>query len=328
MPELRAPRAGSLAFSPKKRANRIYPTISHIRDTEKLRISGFAGYKAGMTQVVIIDNKKGSATHGEEITVPVTVLDCPPLLVLGVRFYKQNHDGLYVFTEILDEKITKDKDLKRKLVIPKKYDHKAKLKDVEKDIDEIKKVRLIVKTQPRNSGLGKKRPEIFEIEVSGKEVKEKFDYCKEILGKELKAKDIIKDGEIIDVIGITKGKGWQGPVKRFGVKIRGRKHHGKRRHVGTMGSETPRMIKWTIPQAGQMGFWRRTEYNKRVLKVGEKGEEVTPKSGFTKYGVIEGDYIIIEGSVPAPRKRLVMIRPTVRPKKVSVLPTEVREIIK
>jgi len=327
MPKRKVPRSGSLAFVPKKRTKRIYPNVSHWFDTDKLRVSGFAGYKAGMTQALIIDNKKGSPTQGEQISVPVTVLDCPPLLVLGVRFYKQNINGFYAFSEIWNEKVTKDKDLKRKLKIGK-YEHKEKIKEIEKDLEEIRKIRLIVKTQPRTSGLGKKTPEIFEIELTGKDVKEKFNYSKEMLGKEIKAKDIFKEGEFIDVIGVTKGKGWQGPVKRFGVKIRGRKQHGKRRHVGTMGSETPRMIKWTVPQAGQMGFFRRTENNKRILKIGERGDEVTPKSGFTNYGVVKGDYLIIEGSVPGPRKRLIILRAGVRTPKVSIVPVEIKEIVK
>lgn len=327
MPELRVPRSGSLGFVPKKRAKRIYPSVNNWPKSDKLKISGFAGYKAGMTQALIIDTKKGSATHGEQISVPVTVLDCPSLLVLGVRFYKQNVNGFYAFSEIWDEKSLKDKDIKRKL-IEGKYDHKQKLKEIEKDLEEIKNLRLIVRTQPRLSGIGKKTPEIFEIGVGGKVIKEKFNYSKEILGKEIQVKDIFKDGEHIDVIGVTKGKGWQGPVKRFGIKIRDRKSHGKRRHVGTMGPETPRMIKWTVPQAGQLGFFRRTEYNKRVLKIGENGDEVTPKSGFTNYGVVKGNYILIEGSVPGPRKRLIMLRTAMRPPKNSVVTTEIKEIVK
>ena len=327
MPQIKGSRSGSLAFVPKKRTRRIYPGVKYWKDTDKLQISGFAGYKAGMTQILIIDSKKSSATQGEQICVPVTILDCPSLIVLGVRFYKQNTDGLYTFSEIWNEKLTKDKDLKRKIKVGGS-DHKEKLKEIEKNLEDIKKVRLIVKTQPRTSGLGKKRPEIFEIELAGSNTNEKFNYSKEILGKEIKANDIFKEGEYIDVIGVTKGKGWQGPVKRFGLKIRGRKQHGKRRHVGSMGPETPRMIKWTVPQAGQMGFWKRTEYNKRIIKIGEKGEEVTPKSGFRKYGVVKGNYMIIEGSIPGSRKRLIVLRHGIRVGKKPIIPVDVKEIVR
>jgi len=327
MPAVRVPRSGSLQFVPKKRAKRLYPRVSNWKDTDKLRISGFAGYKAGMNQILIIDNKKDSPTHGEKISVPATVLDCPPLLVLGVRFYKQNINGLYSFSEIWDEKATKDKDLRRKLVI-RKYTHEGKLKEIEKNLEGIKNIRLIVKTQPRTSGLGKKTPEIFEIELTGKDINEKFNYSKEILGKEIKAKDIFKEGEYVDVIGITTGKGTQGPVKRFGVKIQNRKNMKKRRHIGTLGPETPRRIKWTVPRPGQLGLFQRTEYNKRIIKIGENGEEITPKSGFSNYGVVKGNYILIEGSIPGPRKRLIMLRAGMRTPKVPILPAEIEEIMK
>lgn len=326
MPSVRKSRSGSLAFMPKKRSKRIYPTLRYCRGNDKLQISGFAGYKAGMAQILITDNKKGSATNGEQISVPATILDCPPLLVIGVRFYKQNENGFYAFFEKWDEKSSKDKDLKRKINMGKQ-DCAEKIKEIEKNLEKIKKIRLIVKTYPKMSRIGKKRPEIFELELSGSDIAEKFNYSKEILGKEIKTQDIFKDGEFIDVIGITKGKGWQGPVKRFGLKIRGRKEHGKRRHVGSMGPETPRTIKWTVPQAGQMGFWRRTEYNKRIIKIGENGKEATPKSGFTKYGIVKGSYMIIEGSIPGPRKRLIILRHGIRANKKPTVPVDIKEIV-
>ncbi|PIY34893.1 MAG: 50S ribosomal protein L3, partial [Candidatus Aenigmarchaeota archaeon CG_4_10_14_3_um_filter_37_21] len=303
------------------------PNVSTWKQTDKLRVSGFAGYKAGMTQALIIDSKKNSPTSGEEILVPSTILDCPPLLVLGVRFYKQNINGFYSFSEVWDEKILKNKDLKRKLVV-KEYTHKEKMKEIEKSLDEIKKIRLLIITQPRNSGIGKKTPEIFEIELTGKDAKEKFNYSKEILGKEIKAKDVFKEGEYVDVIGVSKGKGFQGVIKRWGVKMQNRKNMKKRRHIGTLGPETPRRVRWTVPMAGQLGFFKRTEYNKRIIKIGEDGKDVTPKSGLTGYGVVKKDYIVIEGSVPGPRKRLIMLRAGFRTPKVSVLPAEVKKILK
>ncbi len=321
------PRAGSLAFWPRKRTKRIYPRVKTWPQQDKLKILSFAGYKAGMIHAIIVDTKKGSPTKGEEISVPITVLDCPPIKILGVKLYKQSPDGLFVFTEIWDEKTTEDKDLKRKITIGK-YDHKQRSSKIEKELDDIKKIRLIVKTQPRNSGIGKKKPEIFEIEVTGNDVKEKWNYCKELIGKEIKAKDTFKQGEYIDVIAVTKGKGTAGPVKRFGVKIQGREAAGKRRHIGTLGSETPRRVLWTVPYAGQLGFSKRTEYNKRILKIGEDGKEITPKSGFVNYGVVKGDYVLIQGSVPGPRKRLIMLRSAVRPPRIPILTSEIKHIEK
>ena len=319
------PRAGSLAFFPKKRARRIYPRIDTWPKSEKTKTLGFAGYKAGMAHVITIDTRKNSPTKGEEISLPVTVLDCPPLLVLGVCAYKMTPYGYVAFTEVLDDKVKDDKDLKRKIIVGK-HKKEERIKSIENNLDKIKKIRLIVSTQPRKSGLNKKTPEIFEIEVGGPNIQENWNYAKSLIGNEIKVKDIFKEGEFIDVIAVTAGKGTQGPVKRFGIKIQTRKATQKRRHTGTIGSETPRRVIWTIPYAGQLGFQTRTEINKRILKIGEDGKEITPKSGFVNYGIINNNYILIEGSIPGPRKRLIRLRTAIRPPKVPLLPTEIKEL--
>ena len=181
-------------------------------------------------------------------------------------------------------------------------------------------------TNPKRSGLGKKRPEIFEIEVSGKDASEKLKFCKEKLGKELKVSDVFKEGEYIDVTAVTKGKGFEGQVKRFGVKRQNRKNLKKRRHIGTLGPEGVRRILYTVPMAGQLGFFRRSEYNKRIVKMGEKGNDVTPKGGFKNYGVVKDNYVLLEGSVPGPRKRLIVLRSPARAPDVKVLKPEIKHI--
>jgi large subunit ribosomal protein L3 len=319
------PRAGSLAFWPRKRAKRIYPRIKTWPESEKVKIAGFAAYKSGMVHVSIVDNKKYSLTKGQEIIVPATILDCPPLKVLGVRVYKNTSNGFAALGEFWDEKIKEDKDVKRKIIVGE-FNQEKNLKKIEDELNKVKKVRLIVKTQPRKSGLNKKKPEIFEIEITGLNVEEKWKYSKDLIGKEIRAKDIFKEGEYIDATAVTIGKGTEGPVKRFGIKIQNRKAAQKRRHTGTIGPETPDRVLWTIPYAGQLGFQTRTEYNKRILKIGEDGKEITPKSGFSNYGIIKGDYVVVEGSLPGPRKRLIRLRSAIRPLKVPILPTEVKHV--
>ncbi|MEM5834383.1 MAG: 50S ribosomal protein L3 [Candidatus Aenigmatarchaeota archaeon] len=316
------PRSGSLAFYPRKRARRIYPRIKTYPESEKAKILAFAGYKVGMAQAIVVDTRKESPTFGQEISVPVTILDCPPLKVVGIRAYQQTKKGLKVFTEAW----TKDlpKDLERKVKVKPKEEN---LKKIEENIDKVSKIRLIVCTQPRISGVKKKKPEVFEIEVGGKDVKEKFEFSKSLFGKEISVKDFVREGELVDVIAVTKGKGFAGPVKRFGVKIQVRHAKKKRRHVGTLGSQVPRRVLYTVPQAGQLGFQTRTEFNKRVLKVGENGKEITPKGGFVRYGILGSHYILLQGSVPGPRKRLIMLRHAIRPGRVRFLPVEIKEIV-
>lgn len=320
MPKRKRPKKGSRAFYPRKRAKRIYPAVSTYPETEKPKILDFAGYKAGMVSVVLIDNVKSSPTYGQEIVVPATVLDCPPLKVVGIRAYTLTPKGLKVFKEVWCENLPKELGRKTKPT-------QEKISEIEANIEKISKIRLIVATQPRASGIGKKKPEIFEVEVGGKDVKEKLEYIKQFWGKEIKASDVFRQGEFVDVIAITKGKGTQGPVKRFGIVIQPRKAKEKRRHVGSLGQEQPGKVRPTVPMAGQMGFQRRTELNKRILKIGEDGKEVTPKGGFIRYGVIKGNYLLIEGSVPGPKKRLIRLRAAIRPPKARFIIPEIKEIM-
>ncbi len=324
MPEVKRPRRGSLAFYPRKRARRIYPSVSTYPQSDKSKVLGFAGYKVGMTQLVLHDSIKGSPTFGQDIAVPATILECPPLKVVGLRFYHLTDQGHKAFTELW----TKDlpKNLNRKLRFGK-FKPKENISEVEKNLEKFSKMRAIVSTQPELSGFGKKTPEVFEIEIGGKDAKEKFDYTKQLLGKEIRINEIVKDGELVDVIAVTKGKGTAGAVKRFGIKIQNRHAKQKRRHVGSLGGERhPSKVRPTVPMAGQLGFQTRTELNKRVLKIAE-GKEIVRAGGFPRYGVLKSSAVIVEGSVPGPKKRLVFVRTAFRPARLKAFVPEVKEIV-
>lgn len=316
------PVAGSRAYWPKKRAKRIYPRIkTRSVKSEYSAPLAFAGYKAGMTRIVVTNQKKGSATEGEDLVRPVTVLDCPSLRVFGIKLYKNKpSEGLKEIESIWAEKLSKDID--RKFKTPKKTDTKSKIQKVEGQIEKMDDIRLLVHTQPRESGIGKKKPEVFEISLGG-DVQKKWVYVKEKLGGEIKASDVFKDGEYVDVSAVDKGKGFQGPVKRFGIIIRSRKNKGKRRHTGVIGARgVARVLPGKIAMAGQLGFQTRTEFNKVVMKIGNDG--INPKGGWINYGNVKGDFILLSGSVPGPRKRLVMIRKGIRTKKTE--PMDIKEI--
>ena len=302
------PRRGSLAFSPRKRAKDIVPRIRSWPNYEgEPKLLGFAGYKVGMTHVIMIDDRKNSPTYGEEIAVPVTVLECPPSRVAGIRIYKNTAYGLQIAKEVWTTEL--DDHLSRRLPLPKKVESL-------KEVENIAEVRLITYTQPYLiTGVPSKTPEVMEYKVGGSDIDAVLDYAISKLGKEIKVNEVFKEGDFIDVIAITKGKGFQGPVKRWGVITLDAKHarSSKHRRVGTLGPWTPAKVRWTVPQAGQMGFHQRTEYNKRVIKIGTDGEEITPKGGFVHYGVIRSDYILVSGSVPGSVKRLIRMRDAIRP---------------
>jgi large subunit ribosomal protein L3 len=164
---------------------------------------------------------------------------------------------------------------------------------------------------PERTGLGKKKPEIFEAPIGGPDAKAKIEYARGILGKELAISDIISEGEYLDAIAVTTGKGWQGVVKRYGVALNTHKSTKARRHGGSIGAETQGKVMFTIPRAGQMGFHRRVDKAKRVLMVSQDAKQVLPPDGFIHYGKIQSPYILLEGSVPGPAKRAILLRKSV-----------------
>ncbi len=311
------PRRGSLAFSPRKRAKSIVPRIRSWPECNEVRLQGFAGYKVGMTHVVMIDDRKNSMTYGEEIVVPVTVLETPPMKVAAIRLYRKTQYGLQIAGEVWSDNL--DEYLGRRLQLPKKSPDVDKLRKVLEEGDGITEVRVVTYTQPYLiTGVPKKVPDVMEQKVGGS-VEEALDYAISKLGKEVTISEVFKEGALIDVIAVTKGKGFEGPVKRWGVITLDAKHarSSKHRRVGTLGPWTPARVRWTVPQAGQMGFHQRTEYNKRIIKIGENGEEITPSGGFVHYGVVRSHYVLVSGSVPGSVKRLVRMRDAIRPPKVQ-----------
>jgi len=304
-----APRRGSLAYLPRGRAARPIGRIKHWPEVslDKPRLLGFAGYKAGMSFIYVIGDTRGNPTFGQEVHSPVTIVETPPVVVCGYRGYSQTSSGLTPALEVWAEKLPPD--LSRVVKVPEKKE--AEPEQAAKT-EELTEVRAILATQPRRSGSHHKKPELFEVKAAGGSTEGQLDYLKGLLGKEVQVSDVFGEGEYVDVIGVTKGKGIQGPVKRWGVKTRQHKSRKTVRGVGTLGPWTPHYVMYTVPRAGQMGFHQRTEFNKRILKIGDDGPNAVPKGGFEHYGSINETYLVLSGSVPGPAKRLVKLRYAVR----------------
>ena len=318
MPKARHPHRGSMQFWPRKRAKASLARVRSWAAEKQAKPLGFICYKAGMTHLQVVDNHPKSLTKGENIALASTILDCPPMIVVGVSFYKNSDSGLKKSNSILSEKLSKE--LGRKVQLPKKT--VKKLADV-KEFDDL---RLLVHTQPSLVSIGTKKPKLLEIALGG-EKEEKLNYVKEVLGKEIKVSDVFDSGNSVDVHGITKGKGFQGTVKRYGVPIRQKKSEKTKRGIGNLGAWTPKRVDYRVPQTGKMGFHLRTEYNKQILKVGEDGKDVTREGGLTKYGLVKNNYILLKGSVSGPRRKAVLLAASIRPnKKIMKEAPEVKHI--
>ena len=147
MPQIRFPRSGSLEFWPRKRSRRAFARVKTWAVSKEAKLLGFAGYKVGMTHLIVDDNRKTSITKGMEIACAATIIECPPLKAVSMRFCKNTPYGVKTVSEILAENF--DKNLSRSLILPKKKERG----NVPKNFDYI---RLLVYTTPSLTGIGKK----------------------------------------------------------------------------------------------------------------------------------------------------------------------------
>ncbi|MEM1524937.1 MAG: 50S ribosomal protein L3 [Nitrososphaerales archaeon] len=321
-----APRRGSLAFRPRARTSHIVPLIRTWPEipSDKPTLLGHAGFKAGCIHVITIDDREGTPNFGKPLFNAATVLVTPPLYIYGLRAYHKVSGYYQPLTEAHAKNLPKD--LARKVRIqPKPIEEFMKV--MEERLSEVKYFTALCYLRPKDIGLSQKKPFLFEIRVGGGDLKAQLDYLISILGKEVKISDIFKPGMYIDVIGITKGKGFEGPVTRMGVKRKQHKSRKSVRAIGTLGPWHPASVMYTVPRAGQMGFHQRTEYNKRILIMSNENEmQITPKGGFPHFGVVKGDYIVVSGSVPGPAKRLIRLRFPIRAHVKKIQPPKVIEI--
>ena len=323
-----SPRRGSLAYSPRIRAKsmeariRAWPKL----DSDEPKILAHCGFKAGCVQIVSIDDRDKTPNAGKQLVSLGTVLVTPPVLILGIRGYSKDHNGRHaefdVYAEDIPKHIAKEITLKNK--------EKDALESAEKRLKKIKEIFAIVAVSPRSAGLEQKKPYVFEASVSGGDIQKQFAHVKEVLGKEIKIDQIFETGATVDVAAITKGKGWQGVIQRWGVKKKQHKSRKTVREVGSLGPISPQSVMYTVPRAGQMGFHQRTEYDKRIMVMGNADDEkikINPDGGYKHFGLVKGDFIILKGSVPGTYRRLIKLRSQIRNAPVKVNKPNILEVV-
>jgi large subunit ribosomal protein L3 len=318
-----------MGYSPRGRAASEVPRISTWPDDDgQPGLQGFAGYKAGMSHVVMINDEPDSPREGMEETVPVTVVETPPMRAAALRVYEDTPYGKRPLTEVWAEDV--HEDLGRALSLPD-GEYSMDDSDVREALEagRVAEVRLVTHTVPGETNVPKREPDVMETRVGGSSVDERVEFGLDLLseGGEHRMTDVFRAGEFLDVAGVTKGKGTQGPVKRWGVQKRKGKHarQGWRRRIGNLGPWNPSRVRSTVPQQGQTGYHQRTELNKRLIALGD-GPDATPDGGFVNYGEVDGPYALIKGSLPGPNKRVLRFRPAVRPTETPRLDPEVRYV--
>jgi large subunit ribosomal protein L3e len=343
------PRHGSLGFLPRKRTKHHRGRIrSFPRDdaSKKPHLTAFLGYKAGMTHILREVNKPGSKLHKRETVEAVSIIETPPMVVVGLVGYVQTPRGLRTLTSVWAEHLSEE--VKRRFYKnwyrskKKAFDRYAARvadesnKDVESQLERIRKyaqvVRVLAHTQIRLVGLRQKKAHLLEIQVNGGSVSDKVNFARGLFEKKVPVDTVFTQNEMIDVIGVNKGHGYEGVVTRWGVARLPRKTHRGLRKVACIGAWHPARVKFSVARAGQMGYHHRTEINKKIYRIGAaaKGADgkvnynattaadltqksITPLGGFPHYGVVDEDYLMIKGAVVGVKKRVLTLRKSLVP---------------
>jgi len=336
--KFRRPRRGNLGFLPRRRTNHHRGRIRSFpadKSAQKPHLTAFVGFKAGMTHVMREVERTGSSMNKKQVVEPATIIETPPLRIVGMVGYVETPRGLRALSTVWAQNMSDE--FKRRFY---KNWYKSKKKCFQKASDKvanggnaqlmerIKKycsvVRVICHTQTKLLNNRTKKAHILEVQINGGNVVEKVDFAASLFEQEVKVDQVFSDFDLCDVIGVTKGHGFTGVVKRFGVKRLPRKTHRGLRRVGCIGSWHPANVQWTVARAGQLGYHHRTEVNKRIYRVGKalssenKGnasteydlteKNITPMGGFVRYGVVNNDFILIKGCCVGIRKKQLILR--------------------
>ncbi|HUI86135.1 MAG TPA: 50S ribosomal protein L3 [Nitrososphaerales archaeon] len=303
-----APRRGSLAYRPRGRAKSLLPRIRTWPkvDSPKPMLLAFPAFKAGTIHVITVDDRQRTPNSGKPLFNVASVLAVPDADVKGVRLYgrENGHDVA------LGEARADPQELMKK--VPQ---------------ERVSRVAAFVSTVPSQIGLSQNKPIEFEVGVGGGDPKAQVEFAAGLIGKKVRFAEIFKPGMRVDVLGITKGKGFEGPVTRFGVKRKQHKSRKSVRAVGVIGPWHPAAVMYTIARAGQKGFSQRAETGRRIITIANaKDSPITPAGGFLHYGEVKGDYAVLRGTVPGPASRFAVVRLSVRGSPLAAAAPQVLEI--
>jgi len=321
------PRRGSLAYLPRARAKSMEARIRTWpeQDGDQPKLLAHAGFKAGCIRIASIDDRDKTPNFGKQLVSLGTVVVTPPITVVGIRGYAKDRYGLDSIFDVYAKDLPKE--LLRLFVA--KSDEKT-LELVEKSLGRTTDLFAIAAVFPRHAGREQKKPYVFEVAVKGGDITKQFAFLKDLLGKEIKVDQVFQKGGDVDVAAITKGKGIEGPITRWGVKKKQHKSRKSVRALGTLGPISPATIMYTVPRAGQRGFHQRTQYNNRIMIMSntEKNEfKINPNGGFKHFGLVQGDFIVIRGSIPGTYRRLVKLRAPVRQRVSKITQPNILEIM-
>jgi len=336
-----APRHGSLAFLPKKRSQRHRGKVKAFPQddqTKECKLTSFIGYKAGMTHVLRELTRPGSKAHKKEIVEAVTIIDCPPMVAVGFVGYQKTLRGLKAVGTVWGDKLHEEfkrryykswKNGKNKKAFGNRKAEEDREEAVKRITEHSDVVRLICHTRMMQNlkQLRQKKAHIMEIQVNGGSIDDKVSFCKGKLEQEIRVGEVYSTNDMTDTIAVSKGRGTEGVITRWGITRLPRKTHRGLRKVACIGAWHPARVSYTVARVGQNGYHHRTETNKKIYLMGANEAEcrkegkfqaktetdltdkmITPMGGFVRYGHVKNDFMMIKGSCPGPVKRPITLR--------------------
>merc|ERR1712045_42274 len=326
-----APRHGSKGFLPKKRSKthkgrcKAFPKDDA---SKPVHLTAFMGYKAGMTHIVREMDRPGSKVNKKEVVEAATIIETPPIMCIGVVGYIETPRGMRALKTVWAEHIGEEAKRRfyknwsqsKKKAFTKsctKWADDLGKKEIEKELSQMKILRR-----------RQKKAHIMEVQLNGGSVADKVDFAKTHFEKEIPVTAVFAKDEMIDIIGVTKGKGFKGVTSRWHTKKLPRKTHKGLRKVACIGAWHPSRIQYTVARAGQKGYHHRTEINKKIyeIKLGyhkkdgvlvknnasteydTTDKDINPMGGFPHYGMVKQDFVMIKGCCIGPKKRVLTLR--------------------
>jgi len=320
------------------------------------------GYKAGLTHVLREFIRPGQKQIRAETVEAVTIIETPPMIVVGLVGYLQTPRGLRALSTVWAQHL--EESLKRRFYKnwyrskQKAFTHYAARfadasfkKDMDIELNRMKKhcqvIRVLAHTQIRKVGLTQKKAHFMEIQINGGTIPDKVDWGYALFEQKIPVESVFSGNEMIDIIGVSKGKGFQGVVARWGAATLPRKTHRGLRKVACIGAWHPARVRYTVARAGQDGYHHRTEVNKKIYRVGAAAvvenkhhnfnattpsdlteKDITPMGGFPHYGVVNEDFLMLKGGVMGPKKRVITLRKSLFPqtKRSAIEPVNLKFI--
>lgn len=341
-----APRHGSTGFLPRKRCARHRGKVKSFPRDDKAKpvhLTAFLGFKAGMTHIVREVDKPGSKVNKKEVVEAVTIIETPPMVIVGVVGYIETPRGLRALKTVFAEHLSDDA---RRRFYTNWYCSKKKaftkasqrwqdpegIKSIDRDFKKMQKyctvIRVIAHTQMSLLKRRQKKAHMMEIQLNGGTIAQKLQWAREHMEKAVAVKNVFAQDEMIDIIGVTKGHGVKGVTSRWHTKKLPRKTHKGLRKVACIGAWHPSRVQFTVARAGQKGYHHRTEINKKIYRIADgfhaadgklvsnngateydnTNKSINPMGGFKHYGEVKQDFMMLKGCVMGPRKRVITLR--------------------